>query len=58
MEVIQVIYRGRGNDAIDNQDKELVFYLAERSVYYQDDTENQQLSLQESVLSLLNILLI
>ncbi len=55
MEVIQVIYRGRGNDKIDNQDKELVFYLAERSVYYQDD---QQLSLQESVLSLLNILLI
>ena len=55
MEVIQVIYRGRGNDKIDNQDKELVFYLSERSVYYQDD---QQLSLQESVLSLLNILLI
>ena len=58
MEVIQVIYRGRGDDEIDNQDKELVFYLAERSVYYQDDTHNQQLSLQESVLSLLNILLI
>jgi len=58
MEVIQVIYRGRGDDEIDNQDKELVFYLAERSVYYQDDTHNQQLSLQESVRSLLNILLI
>jgi len=58
MEVIQVIYRGRGNDKIDNQEKELVFYLAERSVYYQDDNHNQQLSLQESVLSLLNILLI
>ncbi|MEH2148018.1 helicase-related protein [Nostoc sp.] len=55
MEVIQVIYRGRGNDKIDNQDKQLVFYLAERSVYYQDD---QQLSLQESVLSILNILLL
>ncbi|MDF5733055.1 MAG: helicase-related protein, partial [Rhizonema sp. PD38] len=54
MEIIQVIYRGRGDDKIDNQDKELVFYLAERSVYYQDDGQ----SLQESVLSLLNILLI
>ena len=54
MEVVQVIYRGRGDDKIDNQDKELVFYLAERSVYYQDDGQ----SLQESLLSLLNILLI
>lgn len=66
MEVIQVIYRGRGNDKIDNQDKELVFYLAERSVYYEENRQltleeyqdDQQLSLQESVLSLLNILLI
>ncbi|KYC36629.1 helicase [Scytonema hofmannii PCC 7110] len=58
MEVIQVIYRGRGDDEIDNQDKELIFYLAERSVYYQDDLQNQQLSIQESVLNLLNILLI
>ncbi|WP_016953078.1 helicase-related protein [Anabaena sp. PCC 7108] len=55
MEIIQVIYRGRGNDIIDNQDKYLTFYLAERSLYYQD---NPQLSLQESVLSLLNLLLI
>ncbi|MBW4669022.1 MAG: helicase [Cyanomargarita calcarea GSE-NOS-MK-12-04C] len=55
MEVIQVIYRGRGDDKIDSQDKELVFYLSERSVYYQDDRE---ISVQESVLSLLNILLI
>ncbi|MBD2690301.1 helicase-related protein [Anabaena catenula] len=55
MEIIQVIYRGRGNENIDNQDKELIFYLAERAVYYQDDPE---ISLQESALSLLNILLI
>ena len=55
MEIIQVIYRGRGNDHIDNQDKYLYFYLAERSVYYQD---NPQLSIQESILSLLNLLLI
>ncbi len=58
MEVIQVIYRGRGDDKIDNQDKELIFYLAQKSVYYQDDLENQKLAIQESVLSLLNILLI
>ncbi|MGB6301075.1 MAG: helicase-related protein, partial [Rivularia sp. (in: cyanobacteria)] len=58
MEVIQVIYRGRGDDKIDNQDKQLIFYLAQKSVYYQDDLENQQLAIQESVLSLLNILLI
>jgi len=58
MEVIQVIYRGRGEDKIDNQDKQLIFYLGERSVYSQDDQEYQQISIQESVLSLLNILLI
>jgi hypothetical protein len=55
MEIIQVIYRGRGNQHIDSQEKELIFYLAERAVYYQDDAE---ISLQESALSLLNILLI
>src|SRR5579883_1230567 len=58
MEVIQVIYRGRGHDDIDSQPKELIFYLAERSVYKQDDTHEQQFSLQESVLSVINILLI
>jgi len=64
MEVIQVIYRGRGEytengepKTLDKQDKELVFYLADRSVYYADD-DDWQSSLQESVLSLLNILLI
>lgn len=88
MEVIQVIYRGRGNDQIDNQDKELIFYLADRAVYYEGLStdqvktsiladndlpkstltmgtgvspkyeENYSLSLQESVLSILNLLLI
>lgn len=55
MEIIQVIYRGRGNDMIDNQDKYLTFYLAERSVYYQ---ENPEISIKENCLSLLNLLLI
>lgn len=55
MEIIQVIYRGRGNDIIDNQDKYITFYLAERSVYYQDDPE---ISIKENSLNLLNLLLI
>jgi len=59
MEVIQVIYRGRGEDesgkTLDGEDKELVFYLSDTAFYYDDDAE---LSLQESKLSLLNLLLI
>jgi hypothetical protein len=55
MEAIQVIYRGRGEDEIDKQEKALILYLAERAVYSEREP---QLSLQESVLSLLNILLI
>ncbi|MCC3583580.1 helicase-related protein [Microcoleus sp. PH2017_30_WIL_O_A] len=59
MEVIQVIYRGRGEDkqgkTLDGEDKELVFYVSDTAVYYADDAE---LSLQESKLSLLNLLLI
>ncbi|BAZ49829.1 helicase-like protein [Nostoc sp. NIES-4103] len=62
MEIIQVIYRGRGSyvedgitKTLDNEEKDLILYLSERAVYYADDPE---LSLQESVLSLVNILLI
>ena len=59
MEIIQVIYRGRGEYAngktLDGEDKKLVFYLSDTAVYYADDAE---LSLQESKLSLLNLLLI
>lgn len=59
MEIIQVIYRGRGEydngKTLDGEDKELVFYLSDTAVYYADDAE---LSLQESKLSLLNLLLI
>ncbi|MDJ0601587.1 MAG: hypothetical protein QNJ37_22420 [Crocosphaera sp.] len=59
MEVIQVIYRGRGNDEIDKQDKQLIFYLTEQAVYDQEeDTENRKLAIQESVLSFINLLLI
>ena len=55
MEIIQVMYRGRGNDIIDNQDKYLNFYLAERATYHEDEP---QISVQQSALSLLNILLV
>lgn len=73
MEIIQVIYRGRGgytedgiDRTLDNEEKEIVFYLSERSVYYvkndslssQDYAEEYELSLQESVLNILNLLLI
>ncbi|MFB2892485.1 helicase-related protein [Aerosakkonemataceae cyanobacterium BLCC-F50] len=62
MEIIQVIYRGRGDyyeegkkKTLDDREKELVFYLSDRAIYYTDD---KQLSLQESTINLLNILLI
>lgn len=55
MEILQVIYRGRGEKTLDSEEKELIFYLSEQAVYYANDRD---LSLQESVLSLLNILLI
>ncbi|MEK0194650.1 helicase-related protein, partial [Microcoleus anatoxicus] len=61
MEVIQVIYRGRGEDkygkTLDGEDKELLFYVSDTAVYYADDAD-AELSLQESKLSLLNLLLI
>jgi predicted kinase len=73
MEVIQVIYRARGeywenggSKTLDGEDKELIFYLYDRALYYpkqrdmsfEDYAKDRQLSIQESVLSLLNILLI
>ena len=72
MEIIQVIYRGRGSyvengvkKSLNNRDKELIFYFSERSVYYdnpksstEDSDTQRQLSLQESVLSILNVLLV
>ena len=56
MEVIQVIYRGRGNPEIDAEDKQLIFYLTEQAVYY--DEENRNLALQESKLNILDFLII
>lgn len=55
MEVIQAIYRGRGDAALDQEDKELIFYVAEKAVYYEQESE---LPLQESLLNVLNLLLL
>ncbi|BAZ43762.1 helicase-like protein [Chondrocystis sp. NIES-4102] len=58
MEVIQVIYRGRGNPQIDREDKYLIFYLNEQAVYYLEDEDDRKYSLQESKLNVLNFLII
>ena len=62
MEIIQVIYRGRGSyeengKRIDQEEssKELTFYIAEQIFY---EKENPQLSVQEKVVNIVNILLI
>lgn len=55
MEIVQVVYRGRGDDAIDQQRKELTFYLSE---YVSPSSGDLELALQESVLHLYNMLLL
>lgn len=70
MEIIQVIYRGRGGN-LDKGEKNLTFYLSDKAVYYSkkvdddgklfsvDESEKLvKLSLQESCLNVLNILII
>lgn len=56
MEILQVIYRGRGKEEIDKQDKQIIFYLAEKAIYYPDT--DGELSRQETLLNILNTLLI
>ncbi|MEB3281057.1 MAG: helicase-related protein [Lyngbya sp.] len=67
MEIIQVIYRGRGyyvengtTQTFDNAEKNLIFYGFEQAIYYGDipDKNNRELSLKESVLNLVNLLMI
>jgi hypothetical protein len=70
MEIIQVIYRGRGGK-LDNGEKFLTFYLSDKAIYYPktiDEDGNHlsaseseklaNLSLQEARLNVLNILII
>ncbi len=56
MEIIQVIYRGRGDEEIEQREKELIFYISDRAVYYDEST--REISLRESALNVLNVLLI
>jgi hypothetical protein len=55
MEILQVIYRGRGGD-VDNTEKTITFYLSDRFFYSRP--EERESALRESLLALLNILLI
>ncbi len=66
MEVIQVIYRARGEywengerKTLDNEGKEIIFYLGDRALYYpENDAEEKQQIIEESVVNLLDILVI
>ena len=58
MEVIQVIYRGRGITQIDGEDKQLIFYLTEQATYYIEDADDRRYAIQESTLNILDFLII
>jgi hypothetical protein len=67
MEIIQVIYRGRGSFydtktgrsvTFDNKPRDLTFYLGERIPYYTNEEVGAETSLQEGLLNLVNILLV
>jgi hypothetical protein len=55
MEILQVIYRGRGGPH-DQEEKKLIFYLTDRAVYTHRD--DRILSVRESMIHLLNVLII
>ena len=57
MEIVQVIYRGRGDDRIDRTDKEITFYVSDQVIWLRDD-EDTQARVQESVLYTLNLLIL
>lgn len=55
MEIIQVVYRGRGDDERDLGKKELTFYFAD---YVSPQIEQVDIAMQESVLHIFNMLLL
>jgi hypothetical protein len=64
MEIIQVVYRGRGTyeeegreKTLDNQEKEVIFYAGD-ALTYQAEDKWKSISLQESLLNIINILVI
>ncbi len=56
MEIIQVIYRGRGG-ALDRTDKALTFYFAEQAIASTSDADRQA-AVQERMLHVINLLVI
>lgn len=56
MEILQVIYRGRGEDLFDKGEKTLTFYLMDHIIYA--DPQDRELTSKEDLLHLLNVLLI
>ncbi|MFL5627637.1 MAG: hypothetical protein ACJ788_18830 [Ktedonobacteraceae bacterium] len=56
MEILQVIYRGRGDKHRDQEEKHLLFYLTDQVIY--TDSADRPYSVRESMVHLLNILLI
>ncbi len=59
MELIQVIYRGRGDDAVDATEKALTFYVSE-SVFYDRgaDRDDREAAIREGAMNLLAFLLV
>lgn len=59
MELIQVVYRGRGSDSVDAGDKALRFYVTESAFYDADGTpEERENSVRERAMNLLTFLLV
>jgi hypothetical protein len=60
MEIIQVIYRGRGGaPELDKMDKELRFYVADTVVYPAENTDQERLvAFQQRAVNILNLLLL
>lgn len=59
MELIQVIYRGRGSDAVDAEEKALRFYITESVLYDAGATAEERVdSVREGAMNLLTFLLV
>lgn len=56
MEILQVIYRGRGDKYRDQEEKHLLFYLTDQVIY--TNSADRSYTVRESMIHLLNVLLI
>ncbi len=57
MEIVQVIYRGRGDDRIDRTAKEITFYISDQVIWLSDE-EDTPARVRESALYTLNLLIL